>query len=207
MHEAILTYTRQTFLSLNKSQYEGMNLKCASNVKAVSKLLSKVGLSSTESEETAWGFVIRGSGKALTVYAESESEMRKWMTAIGRCLVHDMNSSNTRPLKTGWLVKFFPGDMEKKLRFVELRKGSLKYYEDSCDEAPKVAFELIDCRCGSVPDVSLTFFIASKELNSVWHFTAESESEKVEWLKMLKENIIVSGVSQPTNTFFRMNRH
>lgn len=171
-----------------------MNLK--GEVKTLSKFLAKVGLGSTESEDTEWGFVIRAGGKALTVYAKAEEELQKWMTAIGRCIVHTEAGAQNAPVKTGWLVKFAPyGDMEKKLRFVELWKGSLKYYEDSMDEVCKVSLELKDCRVGPVPDIRNTFFIASKEMNNVWHFTAESEAEMIEWMSDLKPNITIESVS------------
>ena len=202
MRNAIVTYTRQTFLHLNKSQYEDMKLKGVGETKKVSKMLAKFGLGSTEGEDTKWGFVVRTQGKSLTIYAESEEEMKKWMHAIGRCLVHvPASETTTKVEKAGWLVKFFPGDMEKKIRFVELEKGTLSYYEDSSDEQTKVILQLTNCRIGPVPEVDNTFFIASKDENQIWHFTAETESEMFEWLTNLKKNITNTAVSfqQPTS--------
>ena len=193
LHNAILTYTRQTFLLLNKTQYEDVKLKGVGETKKVSKMLAKFGLGSTESEDTQWGFVVRAQGKSLTIYAESEEEMKKWMNAIGRCLVRTVPDSGAgRVEKAGWLVKFFPGDMEKKIRFVELSQGNLRYFEDSVDENTKVYLCLNNCRVGEVSEVENTFFIAAKEENQIWHFTAETESECSDWLKMLNENIEIT---------------
>lgn len=195
LRNAVLTYTRQTFLTLNSSQYEGLQLKGVGDVKKVTKFLAKVGLGSTESDDTQWGFVVRSKGKALTVFADSQDDLKKWMNAIGRCIVHiPNNEAFPRPKKTGWLIKFFPGDMEKKIRFVELFEGALKYYEDSVDDTSKVQLSLEDCRFGAVPDVKDTFFIASKEMNTVWHFTAESDFEMHDWLRDIKENAVIKDV-------------
>ncbi len=191
LRNASVTYTRQTFLHLNKSQYEDVKLKGVGETKKVSKMLAKFGLGSTESEETQWGFVVRSMGKCLTIFAESEEEMKKWMTAIGRCLVHSDDAA-TKVDKTGWLVKFFPGDMEKKIRYCELAQGGLRYFEDSVDENTKVSLQMINCRIGPVADVESTFFIASKEENQVWHFTAETESEMFEWLARIKDSIKIT---------------
>ncbi|QDZ19333.1 hypothetical protein HOP50_02g18480 [Chloropicon primus] len=194
LQNAILTYTRQTFLHLNKSQYEDVKLKGVGESKKVTKMLAKFGLSSTETKDTQWGFVVRAQGKALTIYAESEDEMKKWMNAIGRCLVHSVPADSNYPKveKAGWLVKFFPGDMEKKIRFVELAQGNLRYFEDASDENTKVYLSLTNCRIGEVHEVENTFFIAAKEENQVWHFTAETESECSDWITQLHKNVHIT---------------
>lgn len=193
LRNAILTYTRQTFLHLNKSQYEDLQLKGVGKEKKVTKMLAKFGLGTTENDDTKWGFVVRSQGKSLTIYAESEDEMKKWMNAIGRCLVHIPPTETVIKVeKAGWLVKFFPGDMEKKIRFVELVNGDLRYFEDSSDENTKVYLRLQNCRVGAVSEVENTFFITSKEENQVWHFTAETEGEAEDWLLHLKKNIKVT---------------